>query len=109
MRLVVVTARHPGTVAPADLPFGQQMLDRFLHTLEPHPPDVLCFYTEGVHNVAADSPTLLGVQLLAGLGTRVVACQTCLNYYGVEPKVGEVVGMDEIVRLLTSAERVIRP
>ena len=110
MVVLAITGRTPGTVAPTDLEFGQQMLDRFFHTLESAPPDVLCFYTEGVYNVADDSPTLLGLQLLAGLGTRVVACQSCLAYYGVEGRqqVGEVVGMDEIVRLLTSAEKVIR-
>lgn len=110
MLVVAITARTPGTVSPADLEFGTQMLDKFLHTLEKHRPDVVCFYTEGVYNVAADSPTLLGIQLLEGLGVRVVACQSCLAFYGVDVRqaVGEVVGMDEIVRLLTSAERVIR-
>ncbi len=110
MLVVAITARTPGTVAEKDLEFGQQMLDKFLHTLEKQPPDVVCFYTEGVYNVADDSPTLLGIRLLEGLGARVVACQSCLAYYGVAERraVGEVVGMDEIVHLLTSAERVIR-
>jgi peroxiredoxin family protein len=62
-----------------------------------------------VHLVCEGSPALLGLQLLQGLGIRLVVCQTCLEHYGLKEKLraGEVGGMTEIVGILAAADKVI--
>ena len=70
-------------------------------------PATLCFYTEGVRCVAKEAPYRLGLELLAGMGVRIVSCGTCLEHYGVEPAVGETGGMDAIVGLLGDAAKVV--
>ena len=109
--VILVTRRNLGHVAREDQAFGTEMLDKFFHVLEAHPikPQALCFYTEGVKAVCGGSPHIMGLELLQGLGVRIVACQSCLNYYGLSDKiaVGEVVGMPQIVELLMEADNVI--
>jgi intracellular sulfur oxidation DsrE/DsrF family protein len=109
--VVLVTRNGLGCVDAADQAFGLAMFDRLIHTLEtaPEKPHAMCFYTRGVQLVCEGSPALLGLQLLQGLGVRMVVCQTCLEHYGLQEKVrvGEVGGMSEIVAILTAAEKVI--
>jgi intracellular sulfur oxidation DsrE/DsrF family protein len=87
------------------------MFDRFLHAIESQPikPDAICFYTDGVKLVCEGSPALLGLQLLQGMGVRLLACQTCLEHFRLTDKIalGEVGGMNDIVGLLLSADRVV--
>ena len=107
----VVTRHGLGTTGPGDEAFGVTMLEKFLHTLEKRPdkPRAICFYTEGVRCVVKDSPLLLGLQLLEGMGVRIVSCGTCLENYDLADQVavGEVGGMDDIVLLMASAGRVV--
>lgn len=109
--VIVVTGECLGNVSPEDRQFGSEMLDKFLHVLEGYParPTGICFYTEGVKAVCEGSPHIMGLELLQGLGVRIVACQTCLNYYGLSEKimVGDVVGMPQIVEMLMEADNVI--
>ena len=108
--VIVVTRCGLGTTAPGDAAFGEQMLDKFFHTVEKREtkPRAICFYTEGVRCVCEGSPVLLGLQLLAGMGVRIVACGTCLQNYGLKDQVavGEVGGMDAIVELLAEGRAV---
>jgi hypothetical protein len=109
--VVLVTRDGLGQVEPPDRYFGLAMFDRFIHTLEAtaDKPSAMCFYTTGVRLLCEGSPALLGLQLLAGLGVRLVACQSCLEHYGIKEKMraGEVRGMDEIVAILFAADKVI--
>ncbi len=109
--MILVTAPALGTVQPEDAAFGTDMLDKFFHTLEriPEKPAVICFYTEGVKCVAEGSPFVLGLRLLESLGTKIVSCLTCLDYYGLEDKmaVGEGRGMPDIVRMMNEVDKVI--
>lgn len=109
--VVLVTRDGLGQVQPQDHRFGLEMLERFLHTLESQPvkPQVICFYTEGVKLVCNGSPVLPNLQLLQGMGIRLVACQTCLTHFGLRNQVavGEVGGMSDIVALLMAADRVV--
>jgi sulfur relay (sulfurtransferase) complex TusBCD TusD component (DsrE family) len=109
--IVLVTKQGLGTTGPEDAAFGIEMLDKFFHTLETreNKPEAICFYTEGVKLVCEGSPLLAALQLLTGLGVRIVACQTCLTHYGLQQKVevGESGGMVEIVSLMEDADKVI--
>jgi len=112
-RQIVVLVRQAalGHVAPADAQFGTEMFDRFLHSLENRPvrPRAVCFYTEGVKLVCQGSSVVESLKLLEGMGVRLVACGTCLDYVGLRDQVavGEVCGMNEIVALLMEADLVL--
>jgi hypothetical protein len=109
--VILVTRGGLGATRPEDEGFGVEMLEKFLHTLEkvPEKPRSICFYTEGVRCVTGGSPLVLGLKLLEGMGVRLVACLTCLQRYGLEDKVavGGTGGMDEIVKLLGEAGKVV--
>jgi intracellular sulfur oxidation DsrE/DsrF family protein len=109
--VMLVTRDGLGQVAAEDRAFGRLMFDNLIHTLETaeEKPAALCFYTEGVRLLCDGSPALLGLQLLQGLGVRLVACQSCLEQYGLRDAVraGEVLGMSDIVSILMSADTVI--
>jgi hypothetical protein len=109
--VLLVTREGLGHVGPADRQFGLEMFDRFLHALESQPvkPYSICFYTEGVKLVCEGSPALLGLRILQGQGVHLVACRTCLEHFRLTDKVavGEVGGMDDIVGLLSEADRAV--
>ena len=109
--VILVTRPGLGTTAPGDESFGVEMLDKLLHTLEKQnpKPTAILFYTEGVRCVVEGSPHRLSLELLSGLGVRLVTCLSCLQHYGLEDRVvvGETGGMDEIVRLMDEADKVV--
>ncbi len=109
--VILVTRQGLGTTAPEDADFGLEMLDKFFHTLErqAEKPHAICFYTDGVHLLAAGSALVLSLKLLESLGVRIVACQSCLNHYGLQDRlaVGTVGGMPDIVQLMWEADKVI--
>ena len=113
MTCIVLSKTHLGTVPTEDLEFGQEMLDKFLHTMERPElrPDVICLYTDGVKLACEGSPTLLGLELLAGLGVKVLLCGSCVERFGLSDsiKVGEIATMKDIVSELVSADRVLYP
>ena len=109
--VVLVTREGLGSVGGADAKFGIEMFDRFLHTLEGRTdrPRAMCFYTDGVKLVRKDSPVVMSLKLIEGLGTRLVVCKTCLEYFGLKDRVavGTVGGMNDIVKLLMEADHVV--
>lgn len=109
--VILVTRAGLGTTLPEDADFGLEMLDKFFHTLErmTDKPQAICFYTEGVKVLEQGSPVILGLKLLESLGVSVVACQSCVNRYGLQDRiaVGRVGGMPDIVQLMSQAEKVI--
>jgi predicted peroxiredoxin len=111
--VVVVSKPVLGRVEEKDEPFGVEMLDKFLHVFEAaeEKPGAIAFYTEGVKVACKGSPALLTLRLLEQMGVKMVVCKSCLDYYGLAEKraVGEVVGMNDIVSLLTGAEVVLYP
>lgn len=72
-------------------------------------PNVICFYTEGVKLVTADSPVLDLLQALERKGVTLTICSTCLNYYGLvdQVAVGVVGGMTDIIEAQWRADKVI--
>ena len=113
MQDTVILVPRPGLghTPPEHEDFGRRMLDKFFHTVEKQDrlPSSICFYPEGVRCVTEGSAVLLGLQLLAGMGVRIVSCGSCLEEFGLRGRVavGEVGGMDEIVKLLGEAGKVI--
>ena len=72
-------------------------------------PAALCFYTEGVKLVCEGSRAVPGIQLIGGMGVRLLICKTCLDYYQLADKVavGQISTMSEIAKTLMSAAKVI--
>ena len=72
-------------------------------------PSVVCFYTDGVKLVVEGSPVLEELHLLEQQGVRLVVCNTCLEFYGLQNQVkaGIVGGMADIIETQWTAEKVI--
>ena len=91
-----------------DRELGQKVLATFLKKSIALPNfTAIVFFNSGVQLVAADSPVLAELQMLEERGVDIVPCGTCLDHYGLEPKVGEVSDMDTIVQELGRAGKVI--
>lgn len=91
-----------------DRDLGQKVLGTFLKkSIALKDFTAIVFFNSGVKLVGEGSPVLAELQMLEERGVDVVPCGTCLNHYGVEPKVGEVSDMDTIVQELSRAAKVI--
>jgi hypothetical protein len=111
--VVALTKTQLGTLAGEHSAFGEEMLDKFLHTMEPEElrPDAICLYTDGVKLACEGSPVRLGLTMLEGLGVRVLVSQACLDYFNLRDKhqLGHVVALKDIVSELRHATRVLYP
>jgi len=94
---------------------GALLLRSFLKTqrqLEPHlAPDAIVFYNAGVRLCCEGSPLLDDLRALEAAGVEIIACGTCLNFFGLAPKlaVGRGSDMLEIASRLAGAGRIVRP
>jgi hypothetical protein len=72
-------------------------------------PRAICCYADGVKLVVEGSPALDLFRQLEAKGVAVIACQTCLDFYGLTGRVavGIVGGMHDIVTLQWHATKVI--
>ena len=95
----------------ADEALRHRLAANYLRTLGElgYRPQAVLFYAAGVKLVAAGSPCLKELEELAGAGVPLVACRTCLDYYGLLGKVvvGEIGNMMRIVEAQASAAKVI--
>ena len=94
--------------APAAL--QQKLASVFLTMLvQGMPPGVIAFYGDGVRLACDDSPALEQLRALANQGTRLVICQTCLDFLNLRDKVrvGIIGGMGDIIAAMQSADKVI--
>ncbi len=89
---------------------SEQLASIFTNLLnQGNPPGVIAFYGEGVRLACAGSPILGQLGALAQKGTRLILCQTCLDYFSLreEVRVGIIGGMGDIVAAMTDASKVI--
>lgn len=107
--VVLISKPGLGTTRPEDSEFAREMLEKYLHVLEAQPPKAVVFYTEGTRMAIKGAGLDLSLGLLRGLGVQVLCCRTCLQYYGFteDQALGRVVGMDDIVRLMGEAAKVV--
>ena len=110
--VVQVTSDRMGR---GDDELGALLLRSFLKTqalLEPrHRPDTVIFYNAGVRLCCEGSDLLEDLRKLEAQGVELIACGTCLNYYGLAPRlaVGRGSDMLEIASRLAGAGRIVRP
>ncbi|MDR3412020.1 MAG: DsrE family protein [Formivibrio sp.] len=72
-------------------------------------PKAVLFYAGGAKLVAQGSPCQKELAELSAAGVPLIACRTCLDYYGLMDcvAVGEIGNMPRIVEEQTAAEKVI--
>ena len=90
---------------------GQILSRSFFHTLAQSEilPAALIFINSGVKLACEDSPVLSNLLELDRQGVHILACGTCLDYFGLKNKlcVGTVSNMYTIVEQLTQYPRVV--
>lgn len=109
--LVVLVASDRMGDGPAEL--GSDLMQSFIETLlsvSPQPAAVM-FINTGVKLSAGDTPVAKELQELADQGAVILSCGKCLDFFDLKEllRVGEVSNMWEIVSLMASADRVLRP
>lgn len=92
---------------------GKILLKGFIYALGQQDalPQTLLFYNLGVTMVCEGSPVLDDLKSLQANGVNILACGTCLNYYGLVDKlqVGEVTNMYTIVETMTQSDLIVKP
>jgi selenium metabolism protein YedF len=89
---------------------GEVLMKSLMVTLtQQTPPAALLFLNTAVHLAIEGSPVLEQLQAMAGRGTEMLVCGTCLNYYKISEKlaVGVVSNMLEINSWLAGPYKVI--
>ena len=109
MKAVVVASDAMGH---GDDELGRTLIPKFFNSLwkSETKPDVILFYNTGVKLLAEAGSIREVLAALEGSGVELVACGTCVSYFGLNEqiKVGRVSGMDEIVQTLMKADCVVR-
>jgi len=107
--VLVVPSEFMGRGEHAEL--GEILIRGFFHTLgEVEPvPDTIIFFNSGVKLVVEGSPVVEDLQALRERGVEILACGTCLGYYGLKDKVavGEVSNMYTIAETMLQAGKVV--
>lgn len=72
-------------------------------------PSHILFMERGVKLLLPESPSLDAIKVLEGRGVEMLACQTCLDYYGIREKIGagKVSNMLNIIEVMQEAGKVI--
>ena len=110
MSEVVILVTNNG-LGNAEKGLREKMMRVFLTTLDAFPrlPRKILFYTDGVKLVVEGSPVVGELRALKERGVHLIACGTCLDYFGLKDQlvVGEVGGMAAILEAMTGAEKVL--
>ncbi len=106
--ILLFTRNGMGT-AQEDL--SQTLVKNYLGLLsdEKKLPVALLFYGEGVKLVCEGSQVLDSLSSIESKGVKLIACKTCLNYYGLidHIKAGKVGTMEDILTFQLEADKVI--
>jgi len=110
MSEVVILITNSG-LGVAEKGLREKMMGVFLSTLDTFPqlPGKILFYTDGVKLVVEGSPVVGELKALQEKGVHLIACGTCLDYFGLKGQlvVGEVGGMAAILEAMIEAEKVL--
>jgi selenium metabolism protein YedF len=92
---------------------GTVLMKVFLHTTSEMdcPPSKMIFYNAGVKLTAADSDVIDDLKALEGKGTELMICGTCVNYFKIGDRLGagKISNMFDIIDVLSTAGRIVRP
>ncbi len=106
--VILITREGMGS---ADHDLQQRLLKSYLRLLIDSEtlPNAICFYTDGVKLLVEGSPVLEELRALEAREVHLIACSTCLNYFGLvdQVQVGIVGGMADIIEAQRRADKVI--
>jgi selenium metabolism protein YedF len=89
---------------------GARLMKSFLLTLlsSSTKPNKIILYNSGVKLLAQDSPSLNTLIELNAAGVQLVACGTCVSFYGLDDQISKVhvSNMQEIVQIIMQSESV---
>ena len=89
-----------------DIKLGGMILASFLRLLAEREslPEYIVLWNEGVKIAVQDSSWINHLKNLEAKGVKIVSCQTCVEFFGLEGKiaVGEVTGMVQIQEIIFS-------
>lgn len=108
--VVVIKSESMGS---GDEELGKLLMRAFINSLLETPtlPSAIILYNGGVHLALKNTDTVLSLNKLEEQGVRIMACGTCLEYYGVKSQlgVGIISNMYKIAEVLTRTGHVIYP
>lgn len=92
-----------------DQELGQKILGAFLRKCQHGIPGLktIVLYNSAVSLLAESSNFLAEFSQLEEQGITVLACGTCVSHFDLKLKAGEISSMDEILRELDAADKVI--
>ncbi len=108
MKTVIVLNKDQMGQGEADL--GRKLLATCLRKLPAFEKlSAIIFYNKGVKVAAKGSPWAGEIKMLEESGVDMIACGTCVEYYGLKEEmvIERVMGMDDILTALGRAEKVI--
>ncbi len=91
---------------------GAVLMRAFLHTLGEADvrPQKIILVNSGVKLVCEGSPALEDLQAIASQGVEILACGTCLDYFGLKERLrtGRISNMYEILTALSQAGKTVK-
>lgn len=101
------------TMGKGDPELGAILMKGFIYTLTEYDnlPKTVLLYNEGVKLAVEGSASLNDLLTLEARGVDILACGTCLNFYGIADKlrVGSITNMYSILDKQMSSSKVIKP
>ena len=98
-------------IGSQDQELGSRLMNTFFLKLVQaiRQPSHILFIERGVQLLKPDSPSLDPIKLLEERGVAMLACQTCLDYYGIRDNIaaGKVSNMPDIIEVMHEAGKVI--
>jgi intracellular sulfur oxidation DsrE/DsrF family protein len=87
---------------------GVTILGNFLKTLVSNPlrPEKIVCWNAGVKLLTGTSPVVAALQDLEGVGVEILACKTCVEFFGLQDRLqaGEISTMPVIADLLVRSD-----
>jgi len=101
----VILIGQPG-LGSGDMELGGMILANFLRLLGEREslPEYIVLWNEGVKIAVQDSSWINHLKNLEDKGVKILSCQTCVEFFGLEGKIaaGEITGMVQIQDILFS-------
>ena len=98
-------------IGSQDPELGARLMSTFFLKLiqTASPPSHILLMERGVQLLLPSSPCLDPIKVLEQRGVEVLACQTCLDYYGVKEQIGAgtISNMPDIIETMQAAGKVI--
>ena len=96
-----------------DPELGTALMKSYIYALSQQDqlPSTILFYNSGVKLACQDAPTLEDLKSLEAQGVEILACGTCLNFYGLSEKLqaGSVTNMYVIAEKMSQASLIVKP